>query len=217
MRLPTAGDHGWLLPSAVDDRTGPMFDLWRLTRNDHARRLYDALKRVGITATRMYEYVAPLDTVEASREPPAVVVVDPWAPDSLGVEECPALPERREDETILVASADDGDGEEVLGYLFVSPAPTVHVHPLEADLSFDGAYIRRVFVHPHARNRGVATALVARALALATEWGVETAHALVALDNRPSQWVFESNGFERRRVHGYLRLFGYRRRDVTPA
>jgi GNAT superfamily N-acetyltransferase len=217
VRLPTTGDHGWLLPSAVDDRTRPMFDLWRLTRNDHARRLYDALKRVGITATRMYEYVAPLDTVEANREPPAGVVVAPRSPDSLRVEACPALPERREDETILVASTDDGDGGEVLGYLFVSPAPTVHVHPLEADLSFDGAYIRRVFVHPHARNRGVATALVARTLELATEWGVETAHALVALDNRPSQWVFEANGFECRRVHGYLRLFGYHRRDVTPA
>jgi GNAT superfamily N-acetyltransferase len=188
-----------------------MPELWRLTRNDHARRLYEALKRVGITATRMYEYVAPLDT-PIDHDLPADVTVASRAPDTLGTDECPALPDHRDDETILVAT----DGDEVLGYLFVSPAPTIRVHPLETDLSFDGAYVRRVFVHPHARNQGVATALVARARTVAAGWELETMHALVALDNRPSQWLFEANGFERRRVHAYVRLFGYRRRAVTP-
>jgi hypothetical protein len=50
---------------------------------------------------------------------------------------------------------------------------------------------------------------------VAREWELDTVHALVAVDNRPSQWTFEANGFERRRVHAYLRLFGYRRRDVS--
>jgi GNAT superfamily N-acetyltransferase len=186
-----------------------MANLWRLTRNDHARRVYDALKRLGITATRMDEYVAP-STREADREPPEGVTIGPEHPDTLNETVCPALPEHRPDETILVAREDD----EVLGYLFVSPAPTIHVHPLEADRSFEGAYVRRVLVHPEARNRGVATALVARAQALAAEWGLETVHALVALDNRPSQWTFEANGFERRHRHTYLRMFGYRHRDV---
>jgi GNAT superfamily N-acetyltransferase len=186
-----------------------MPNLWRLTRNDHARRVYDALKRVGITATRMDEYVAQ-STRETSRTPPAGVGIGPERPDALNETVCPALPEHRDDETILVACEDD----RVLGYLFVSPAPTIHVHPLESDLSFDGAYVRRVFVHPEARNRGVATALVARTRVLAAEWGLETVHALVAVDNRPSQWTFEANDFERRRVHAYLRLFGYRRRTV---
>ena len=187
-----------------------MPELWRLTRTDHARRVYEALKRAGITATRMYEYVTSIDE-PATRDPPSGVVVEPWVPETLSPEECPALTEHRDDETILVAS-EDGN---VLGYLFVSPTPTIHVHPLETDLSFDGAYIRRVFVHPHARNRGIATALVARACGMAREWGLDTVHALVAVDNRPSQWTFEANGFDRRRVHAYLRLFGYRRRDVS--
>ncbi|AUV83738.1 GNAT family N-acetyltransferase [Salinigranum rubrum] len=191
-----------------------MANLWRLTRNDHARRVYDALKRVGVTATRMYEYVAPA-AEEVSRNPPDGVTVEAEEPHSLTRVECPALPEHRDDETVLVAREGTGSGGEVLGYLFVSPAPTIRVHPLEADLSFDGAYVRRVFVHPHARNRGVATALVARTRTLAHEWGLATVHALVALDNRPSQWTFDANGFERRRVHAYLRLFGYRRHTVS--
>lgn len=186
-----------------------MPDLWQLTRTDHARRLYEALKRAGVTATRMDEYVAPAG--ETTRDPPEAVVVEPRAPETLRSSDCPALPEHRDDETILVARVDD----ETLGYLFVSPAPTIHVHPLETDLSFDGAYVRRVFVHPHARNRGVATGLVARARAVAASWGLETVHALVALDNRPSQWVFEANDFERRRVHTYVRVFGYRHRTVS--
>jgi GNAT superfamily N-acetyltransferase len=161
----------------------------------------------------MYEYVAFLDdSAVHERGRPDGVVVERRHPDSLDERECPALPERRDDEAILVASADG----EVLGSLFVSPAPTIRVHPLETALSFDGAYVRRVFVHPHARNRGVATSLVARARELALEWNLDTIHALVAVDNRPSQWVFEANGFERRRIHSYVRVFGYRRRDVSP-
>ncbi len=195
-----------------------MANLWRLTRNDHARRVYDALKHVGLTATRMYEYVAP-SAEEVNRDTPEGVTVRPEDPDALTREECPALPEHRDDETVLVAREETEGGEvedgEVLGYLFVSPAPTIHVHPLETELSFDGAYVRRVFVHPHARNRGVATALVARTRTLAHEWGLATVHALVALDNRPSQWTFEANGFERRHVHAYLRVFGYRRHTVS--
>jgi GNAT superfamily N-acetyltransferase len=192
-----------------------MGQLWRLTRNAYARRVYDALKRVGVTATRMDEWVASLDA-PVERDPPAGVAVERRPPETLDIAACPALDERRDDETVLAATETDGEGGgTVLGYLFVSPAPTIHVHPLESDLSFDGAYVRRVFVHPHARNRGVATALVARARTVAAEWGLETVHALVAVDNRPSQWVFEANRFERRRRYSYLRLFGYRRRDVT--
>ena len=44
-----------------------MPELWRLTRTDHARRVYEALKRAGITATRMYEY-SPLETSRRSVE-----------------------------------------------------------------------------------------------------------------------------------------------------
>ncbi|WP_231751584.1 hypothetical protein [Halogeometricum sp. CBA1124] len=43
--------------------------LWRLTRTDGARRLYEALKRVGVTGTRMYQYVAdPRDDAGADAD-----------------------------------------------------------------------------------------------------------------------------------------------------
>lgn len=39
-----------------------MAPLWRFTRNRYGRAVYDALARVGITATVMDEYVRSLDT-----------------------------------------------------------------------------------------------------------------------------------------------------------
>jgi GNAT superfamily N-acetyltransferase len=71
-----------------------------------------------------------------------------------------------------------------------------------------------VFVHPDHRNRGVATALVSRAREWARERGADAVHALVALDNRPSRWTFEANGFEPRHEHVYYRLFRLTHRSI---
>lgn len=183
--------------------------LWRLTRNERARRVYEALKRVGVTGTRMYQYVADPRDDAGGDAAVAGIEFERRAPSEVG-NEYEAFAELRDDETVVCAL----DGGEIVGYLFVSLDATHRVHPLEQTLTFDGGYVRRVFVRPSHRGRGVATALVSRARTVAADAGAEEIHALVALDNKPSQWVFEANGFEVRSEHVYYRVGGLRRRRV---
>lgn len=183
--------------------------LWRLTRNERARGVYEALKRVGVTGTRMFQYVAdPRDDAGADADVEGVEF-DARGPADVG-EAYEAFDELRDDETVLCAL----DGGGIVGYLFLSVDATHRIHPLEETLTFDGGYVRRVFVRPSHRGRGIATALVSRARAAAADAGAEEVHALVALDNRPSQWVFEANGFERRFEHVYYRVGALRRRRI---
>ncbi|WP_129112762.1 GNAT family N-acetyltransferase [Halegenticoccus tardaugens] len=198
-----------------------MLPLWRLTRNRYGRALYESLRELGVTGTRMYEYVTDLDDGDVARPAPEsgveLRVCDPDDsgpndPDDLDARPA-AFDERRPDELVVVARS----GGETAGYLLLSADGSLYVRPLETDLTFDGAYVRRLFVDPVHRNRGIATALVATALATARdEFGAGRATALVAADNRPSQWVFEANGFRRERIHAYYRLFGLARRTTAP-
>jgi ribosomal protein S18 acetylase RimI-like enzyme len=187
-----------------------MVPVWRLTRTPHARRAYELLKRVGVTATRMYEFRAP-----AAADPsPAEVDVDVQERRKRGLRPgaIHAYDDLRPGETVLVARTDGT----VVGSLFLSTASRQPVEPLETSVEFPGAYLRRVWVDPDYRNRGVATELVTRARARAATGGADTVHALVAQDNRPSRWLFEGCGFERRRLFTYYRLFGLRHRNVRP-
>ncbi|GGC69006.1 GNAT family N-acetyltransferase [Haloferax sulfurifontis] len=194
--------------------------LWRLTRTETARRVYDALKARGLTATQMDEYVADADAADADRGPPAGVEIRALDPEDARRFEAryDAFSELRDDETAVCAFDGGPDVERALvGYLFLGdPGLTYHVHPLEADVTVPGGYVRRVFVAPEARNRGIATALVSRAVAVAAGQGAETVHALVARDNRPSQWTFESVGFRVARTRSYYRVGPWRRRRVKP-
>jgi GNAT superfamily N-acetyltransferase len=183
--------------------------LWRLTRNAYGRRVYAALKRAGVTATRMYEYVASTaDPPPAS--PPPGVRLGTRRPADLEPSTRADFADPEPGDTVLVAEA----GGEVVGYLFLSDRP-VTVDALGAEYTFDGVYVWRVFVAPSHRERGVASALVARALDRARAAGRGTAHAMVALDNRPSQWLFEGAGFDRRRRHTYLKIGRWERRAET--
>ena len=175
-----------------------MVELWRLTRNRYGRACYDRLRAMGVTATVMTEYVAALDGPPSER-----------ADTSLTVEACDskrplAAPteELIDGEVVLGAF----DGATPLGYLFYSVDATHHIHPLERDLSFDGAYLRRVYVAPDHRQRGVASTLVAAACHRAHRAGTDRATALVARDNVPSRALFESHGFEGVRDRRYVRV-----------
>lgn len=182
---------------------------WRLTRNRYGRAVYDALDRVGITATSMTEYVRPLDTVPPAPEADYEVRrADPVAVAALDA----PTDELRPDEDLLVAT--DGDA---LGYLFLSVDATLEIHPLERDLSFEGGYVRRVYVDPDHRQRGVASALVAAACRRAADRGASRTTALVAADNVPSRLLFERQGFEARRQRRYARVgpLSYRLTDGT--
>lgn len=196
-----------------------MTGLWRLTRNRFARRVYDRLAAVGVTATRMIEYEADLETTDApgpsgadSRVSLTVVAPGERAERDLDVDF--SIPVSCLDgEWVVVART----GDRPVGRALVSAGRSPYVEPLGERRTFDGAYVRRVYVARDWRNRGVAKRLVDAATAVASErLDEETAHALVAADNRPSRWVFESRGFCPVRRHDYVRLFGFERRRVNP-
>ncbi|WP_226480498.1 GNAT family N-acetyltransferase [Natrinema amylolyticum] len=178
--------------------------LWRLTRNRYGRAAYDALARVGITATVMDEYVATLteDQFDApasnGERSYAIDVCEPARVASLDAPVDELEPDER-----IVAALEDGRAR---GYLFLSVDTAHEIGPLERTLAFDGAYVRRVFVDPAHRNRGIATAMVAEACRRARERGARRATALVAVDNAPSRALFERHGFEPRRRRRYVRV-----------
>ncbi|WP_435186175.1 GNAT family N-acetyltransferase [Halobellus sp. EA9] len=177
-----------------------MTKAWKLSRNRYGRAVYNRLRAMGLTATVMTEYVATLPTTGAAdrKTDHAIDVVDP--------ERVAALDAPRSDlrpNEVVVAAF---DGDEPVGYLFCSLDAAHTIRPLERDRSFEGAYIRRVFVDPDRRNRGVATALVAHACRWASDRGAARATALVARDNVPSRRLFEREGFESARTHAYIRL-----------
>ncbi|MEF8819808.1 MAG: GNAT family N-acetyltransferase [Haloferacaceae archaeon] len=182
-------------------------EAWRLVRNPHTRRVYEALKRAGVTATRMYEYVAE-GTPEARDPPPGVGVAvhDPGDPATL---DHAHAAERRPDEYAVVARVDGAP----VGHLFASVDATHRIDPLERSLDVDGAYVRRVWVGPSCRGEGVASALLARALRATA---ADRTTALVAVDNRASRRLFAGTGFVARRAHTYVRLGPVALRRTTP-
>lgn len=197
-----------------------MVNYWDVTRTPYARSVYETLKRLGITATRMYEYRGPVAAVDRSarsaladgiritRVPPRVHPVAYAIDFSRPVEP-------HQDEWVLVAT----EGTDPVARLLVSDAESHYIEALERPRSVDGAYIRRVFVVPGRRGRGIASALLEEAMAVVRdELDVDTATALIAADNRPSQLLFERQGFRRVERHEYARvgpLSHYRRRPVT--
>jgi RimJ/RimL family protein N-acetyltransferase len=194
-------------------------EYWRLTRTRHTRRVYDALKTLGITATRLYEYEVGVDDIDGPQSPAL--------PDDTRIDRVPASQARargldidfsipvdlRDDEWVMVASA---DGRPVARTV-VTDASAPYEDALERAVPVAGAYVRKVFVVPDRRGEGVASATLRAALSLARDdLGVKTATALIAADNRPSRRLFEACGFERGAVHEYVRVgpfSRYRRRD----
>lgn len=186
-----------------------MADYWRLTRNRYTRKVYDALKVLGITATRMYEYQAALEQTTATRSSatPAGMSIDRVSAsevDSLDVDIDFSLPVEMQDGEWAVIALVDG---RPVGRTLVTDTQRPYVDPLERTIPILGAYVRRVFVVPEQRGQGVASAILRAAVALARdELGADTATALVAADNKPSQGLFEGCGFERAGVHEYVRV-----------
>ncbi|MFU1780909.1 GNAT family N-acetyltransferase [Haloarcula japonica] len=185
-----------------------MTELWRLTRNRYGRTVYDALARAGVTATWMYEYTRPL--AEPIPDPTdTAVAVERCSPGRIASLD-PPVEDLVAGEDVVAAVADD----EPVGYLFCSVGATHRIAPLHRRLSFDGAYLRRVFVDPDYRNRGVATAMVAAACRRAADEDATEAAALVALDNRPSRALFERLGFRATRARRYAAVGPFSWRSV---
>ncbi len=196
-----------------------MIPVWRLVRNRHTRRVYETLSALGVTVSRMIEYEVYLDDRHDGETDVAV-------PAGVSFESAPATagPVRAMDldfsipvtfldnEWVIAATV----GGEAVGRALVSVGQHPHVDPLGERMRFNGAYVRRVYVEPAWRNRGVARRLVAGTLPVArTELGADAASALVAPDNKPSRRVFGANGFEPVRHHDYLSVFDREWRRVT--
>ncbi|MDS0279324.1 GNAT family N-acetyltransferase [Halomicroarcula sp. S1AR25-4] len=176
-----------------------MVELWRLTRNRYGRAVYDRLAAAGVTATLLSEYVADPAAVDPSgSESVSVEVCDPARVSELGA----PVGELADGEVVLGAF----EGGTPLGYLFCSLDATHDIAPLERRRSFEGAYLRRVFVAPDHRQRGVASALVVGACDWAHGRGATRASALVARDNVPSRALFAAHGFDVVRDHRYVRV-----------
>lgn len=177
-----------------------MVDIWRLTRTRFGHTLWDSLQNAGFVAAWMTEYVADLDDVPnpTADTEVAVEIVDPDAVAALN-----APVKELQDGEMVVAGFDGG---RPVGYLFCSVGATHDIVPLEQQISFDGCYLRRVFVDPKHRQRGVATALLRRACTWGSEQGTAHAYALVARDNGPSRMLFERHGFHSHRELFYLRI-----------
>lgn len=177
-----------------------MVDAWRLVRNPYGRAVYERLRDIGVTATLISEYVARLPA-PMSEHPPHDVVTDVVEPDRVAAIGAPTAALRPDE--VVIAALDRGSP---VGYLFCSLDATHTIDPLERVCSVDGAYLRRVFVMPEHRTRGVATALVSAACEWAHERDAGSVTALVARDNVPSRRLFERGGFEAERSHLYIRL-----------
>jgi ribosomal protein S18 acetylase RimI-like enzyme len=189
-----------------------MLPFWRLTRNRFGKRLHAALDAAGITVSRLYEYRAPRPPDGETASPPAGVTIRPAEP--AGLPNTVPTAELTDVETVLAAVDDATD--ELAGYCFVSVGSRVPVPELRTTLSFDGGYVRRLYVAPDHRQRGIATALVDAARSHAADRDAPGTTALVAVDNRPSQWTFESRGFERVARHAYDRVGRLERRRHRP-
>ena len=197
-----------------------MVSLWRLTRNQYGRTLYELLAQAGITATAMRQYAVDLPNKTATEvgkpiraDSSSHASVHTWTSESnsqfsiVSRPDAPAsldapLAEKLPAETVLTV-CENGVAR---GYLFISVNTTVPIDVLECKLSFNGAYIRRVYVDQAHRNRGVATALITAANRYASARDATQAVALVAIDNRPSQALFETCGFTVRSTRVYARI-----------
>jgi GNAT superfamily N-acetyltransferase len=189
-----------------------MLPLWRLTRNRFGKRLHGALDAAGVTVSRLYEYRAPCPPAGERTPSPAGVTIRTIDPGRLPVA---APAEELVDAEAVLAAVDDATGD-IAGYCFVSAGARVPVPELRTTMSFDGGYVRRLYVDPDHRQRGIATALVDAARCHAADRDASGAAALVAVDNRPSQWTFEACDFERVARHAYDRLGGLERRRRHP-
>jgi len=182
---------------------------WRLTRNRYGRRLYDRLARIGVRFATLEIYSRPLDgaTYEHGSLPAGVRVAVDRADGVQSVDPPAAV---RGDDRVVTARLDGS----IVGRVFVTHGRSVFVPPLEADIDPDGAYCWRLAVSRAHRRRGIATALLARAVSVASETGANAAHALIAVDNVPSKRAFAACGFDSRGVITHGRIGPWKRRRL---
>lgn len=183
--------------------------VWKITRTSVGRRVFDALADAGVVLSRLEQYEHGLEQPIPDPSDPEGVSLSVVAPGEVTLAGRMNRPELSAEDRIVAAVADG----RVVGVLPVTIDRPFYVHPLEETIDFTGAYLWGLYVDPEWRRRGIATALVARALAFVDDrTDRPSVQALVGVDNVPSKRLFTDAGFERTRVRSYYRLFGLRRR-----
>lgn len=181
-------------------RTG----LWRLTRNDAGRTLYELLDRAGVSFAALLRYRASA-TADSAGESPADADVRFSTLDEFDRPLPSRLAEAHADADVVPCAVVDGD---VVGYCLLSDRP-VTVPELDATIEPDGAYLWRLYVDPDCRGRGIGTRLLEHARGVAaSRYGVPAVVAFVAVDNLPSRRAFERAGFDATDRVYYAGLFG---------
>lgn len=165
--------------------------LWRVTRHERVRALYDRLADAGVLLAQLDRFERETGGAVATRiEPPADVGVRlRRAADGLpgALADAPVAP----DDRLLVARR----GGDLVGYCVLSDRP-VYVPALRRRLRFEGAYLWRLFVESSARGCGIGTAIIGGALTAGREaFGRDRLTALIAPDNLPSRRAFARLGF----------------------
>lgn len=187
------------------------FSPWRLLRNPYTRAVYDFLANHGVKVSKMYLYGTTLDSsnfaFEAREGDFGDISFDVRSPDELTAPPSQDAAALASGDDVVVAVA---DGEPV-GFQTLSLDRAVYVSPVERELEFP-AFLWGLYVAPNYRNRGIATELIRRALALAGERGADEARTLVALDNSLSKRALTTNGFEPRREVSYYQFGKFEKR-----
>lgn len=168
--------------------------LWRVTRHDTVKRLYQRLRAPGVFVAqldRLNRSTAGLD--HAASDVPAGVKIEvhPASGSALsdldGLDVAPIAPSDR----IVVARR---DGTPV-GWCCLSDRP-MYVSELQRRLRFSGAYLWRLYVRSGERGRGIGSAIIREAVSQARiGMDAKTISALVAPDNLPSRKAFHALGF----------------------
>lgn len=182
--------------------------LWRLTRNEYGRAVYDALAKRGVTGSLMYAYARSLHGIDGSEHTdPDGIALEARRGHDLDANETPKLAFEGLDPTDVVVFA---RSDRIVGHVVLSCSRPVYAGAIETAVggASDTAYLWRLHVDPEHRQRGIGTALVDRACREAARTDTMTATALVAVDNVPSRALFETAGFERQALIVYGHAFG---------
>jgi len=180
--------------------------VWKLTRTSVGRHLFDSLADIGVVFSRLAQFDHALESPLPARSVPEEVSLRVGSPEEFSLSGRLNRPALADHDLVVAAVADD----RVVGVQPITLDRTFYVEPLERPLDFPGAYFWGLSVVPEWRRRGVATALVARALAVVAEQTAQpSVQTLVGIDNAPSKQVLRGVGFERTGVRSYYRLFGW--------
>jgi len=164
--------------------------LWRVTRHDAVKRLYQRLQAAGVFLAQLDRLDRPTAERHQVGSVPDGVSIEARPASGISLSKLDGAPLAPSDLIVLACR----DGRPV-GWCCLSDRP-VYVPELDRRLRFPGAYLWRLYVDPAERGHGIGTAIVRQAVAYAhTGMDAPRITALVAPDNLPSRKAFGALGF----------------------